>query len=178
MGRGASLRAGARRRRVERRIGGNRPKRTGAGIACAVDQGGDKKSDPGSGGSGQGGSGTGASTGTGGIGTGGLNTGGNSPDGGCQQFDVVFEHATPTVLLFVDRSGSMFDGGYWEPLKTAALQVVQATQGDVRYGLLTFTGIAGQTCPLTTGVSTFALNNYPAIEAAYQAASTKPGGIA
>lgn len=148
------------------------------GVACAVDQGGDKKTEDGTGGSGQGGSGnfSGVGGGSSGGSGGGLNTGGVGNDGGgCQQFEVVFEHAIPTVLLFVDRSGSMFDGGYWEPLKTAALKVVEATQSDVRYGLLTFTGIQGQTCPLTTGVSTFALGNYSAIQTAYEAASVKPG---
>lgn len=96
--------------------------------------------------------------------------------GGCQQLDVKFEPQTPTVLILVDRSGSMFDGGYWDPLKTAVLNVVQNVQDKVRFGLLTFTGITGQQCPLLSGTDAITLSNYAAIKAAYDAASVKPGG--
>ncbi len=95
--------------------------------------------------------------------------------GGCQQLDIKFDPQTPTVMVLVDRSGSMFDSGFWDPLKTAVLKVVEKTQNKVRYGLLTFTGIAGQQCPLTAGTDTFALDSYAAIKSVYDAASIKPG---
>src|SRR5262249_33760763 len=44
----------------------------------------------------------------------------------------------------------------------------------VRYGLMTFTGIAGQECPLITETD-IALQGYADIKAAYDAASMKPG---
>lgn len=106
------------------------------------------------------------------VGSGG---GGGVGGGACQHLDVTFEPETPTVLILVDRSGSMFDGGYWDPLKTAVLSVVQSVQDKVRFGLLTFTGIANQTCPLLSGTDAIALGNYDAISAAYEAASVQPG---
>ncbi len=45
--------------------------------------------------------------------------------GGCQQLTIAFEPQTPTVMVLVDRSGSMFDSGFWDPLKTAVLKVVR-----------------------------------------------------
>lgn len=108
-------------------------------------------------------------TGEGGFSSGGLTS------GGCQQLAINFEAQTPTVMVLVDRSGSMFDSNFWDPLKTAVLKVVEKTQDKVRYGLLTFTGIAGQQCPLVTGTDTFALDSYASIKAAYDAASIKPG---
>ncbi|APR83107.1 putative secreted protein [Minicystis rosea] len=101
----------------------------------------------------------------------GSGTGGAS---GCQHIDITFEPQTPTVLLLVDRSGSMFDSGAWDPLKTAVLNVVEGAQGKVRFGLLTFTGIIGQACPLVTETD-IALQNHAAIKAVYDAASVKPG---
>ncbi len=40
---------------------------------------------------------------------------------------------------------------------------------------MTFTGIAGQQCPLVTGTDTFVLNSYASLKTAYDAASIKPG---
>jgi von Willebrand factor type A domain len=120
-----------------------------------------------------GGGGDGALT-TGSDGPGGFSSGGIT-SGGCQQFAIAFEPQTPTVMVLVDRSGSMFDSGFWDPLKTAVLKVVEKTQDKVRYGLLTFTGIAGQECPLVTGTNSFALNSYASLKTAYDAASIKPG---
>lgn len=97
--------------------------------------------------------------------------------GGCQHFDVTFKQDTPTVLILVDRSGSMFDGNYWTPLKTAALSAVQKLQSSVRFGFTAFTGEAGGVCPDvigTMGSDKIALNNYAAVQAAYELASVKP----
>lgn len=145
-----------------------------AGLAAGCNAGGGGLTGS-SGGSGGGGAGSGASAGNGGAGgLGELTTGTGGTGGGCQQLDIVFEPQTPTVILLVDRSGSMFDNGSWEPLKAAALGVVKNTQDKVRYGLITFTGIAGQECPLTTETG-IALGNHAEIAAAYDAASVKPG---
>ena len=120
------------------------------------------------------GAGGGGTLTTGSDGSGGFVSGGIT-SGGCQQFAIAFEPQTPTVMVLVDRSGSMFDSGFWDPLKTAVLKVVEKTQDKVRYGLLTFTGITGQQCPLVTGTDTFALGSYASLKAAYDAASIKPG---
>ncbi len=145
------------------------------GIAASCSAGGEDTkhtsatSTRGAGGGGGGGSLTTGSDGSGGFISGGLTS------GGCQQFAIAFEPQTPTVMVLVDRSGSMFDSGFWDPLKTAVLKVVEKTQDKVRYGLLTFTGIAGQQCPLVTGTDTFVINSYASLQAAYDAASIKPG---
>lgn len=144
-----------------------------AGIAASCTAGGEDTKHSGATGSQTGSGGSGGegslSTGEGGFSSGGLTS------GGCQQFAINFEAQTPTVMVLVDRSGSMFDSNFWDPLKTAVLKVVEKTQSKVRYGLLTFTGIAGQQCPLVTGTNTFALGSYDAIKTAYDAASIKPG---
>ena len=135
--------------------------------------GGDAPKHPGDSGAGAGSSGT--NTGSGGAD---LTTGVGGGGGACQQLDVVFDPQIPTVLLLVDRSGSMFDinpdgNDFWDALKGAVLEVVKAKQSEVRFGLLTFTGIAGQECPLTTETP-IALDNYDAIKTSYDAASVKP----
>ncbi|WP_437737293.1 vWA domain-containing protein [Sorangium sp. So ce1335] len=162
-----------------------------AGIAVSCGGGGDgnASSSQGSGASGgSGGSGGGAAT----VGSG-DNTGGSEPifvgsggsfvvasgaggdGGGCQQLDIAFEPQTPTVMIVVDRSGSMYDSGYWDPLKTAVLNVVEALQDKVRFGFLTFTGVAPAQCPLLTGADVIALNNHADIVAAYDEATMRPG---
>jgi Mg-chelatase subunit ChlD len=145
----------------------------GAVAGCTAGGGGHLSG--GSGATGGAAAGSGGSAGSAGSDVGGFASGsGGATTGSCQHEDIVFKQQTPTVLLLVDRSGSMFDNGSWEPLKTAALAVVKGTQDKVRYGLLTFTGIAPAQCPLTTETD-IALNNYDVIQAAYEAASMKPG---
>lgn len=153
----------------------------GVASSCTAGGGGgpDNASTSGSGVGASGGVGGGSSSASDGVGgdvtfTVGSGSGNGGVGGGCQHFDVVFEPQTPSVLVVVDRSGSMFDGGYWEPLKTAVLNVIMNVQDKVQFGLLTFTGIAGQQCPLITETD-IALQNYGVIQAAYEAASTKPG---
>ncbi|WP_437878355.1 vWA domain-containing protein [Sorangium sp. So ce513] len=160
------------------------------GIAAACGGGDDDNasSSQGSGASGgAGGSGGGvtvsSSSGTGGsepvfVGSGGgllATSGGGGEGGGCQQLDIAFEPQTPTVMIVVDRSGSMYDSGYWDPLKTAVLSVVEELQDKVRFGFLTFTGVAPAQCPLLTGTDVIALNNHAAIAAAYDEATPRPG---
>ncbi|WP_437593437.1 vWA domain-containing protein [Sorangium sp. So ce1000] len=161
---------------------------TGVAVSCGGkgDGGGSSPGSGGSGGSGGAvGSGAGPSSGSGfGEGGAGLDFAGShsssGTDGGgggaCQQLDITFEPRTPTVMIVVDRSGSMYGSGFWDPLKTAVLSVVDELEDRVRFGFLTFTGIAKQQCPLLAGAEGIALNHHAAIAAAYDAASTMPPG--
>ncbi|XXY48729.1 vWA domain-containing protein [Sorangium sp. So ce269] len=158
---------------------------TGIAVSCGGKGDGDSSSSQGSGASdGGGGGATGSSSAnTGGsepifVGSGGgliSTSGGGGAGGGCQQLDIAFEPQTPTVMIVVDRSGSMYDSGYWDPLRTAVVNVVEALQAKVRFGFLTFTGIAPDQCPLLTGTDVIALNSHADIAAAYEEASMRPG---
>ncbi|WP_437491732.1 vWA domain-containing protein [Sorangium sp. So ce1014] len=158
---------------------------TGIAVSC----GGNNDGDPppqGSGSSSVSGSGSGGAAGgvgsTGGgeepifVGSGGglISTSGSGGAGACQQLDITFEPQTPTVMIVVDRSGSMYDSGYWAPLQTAVLNVVESLQANVRFGFLTFTGVAPAQCPLLTGTDVIALNSHADIAAAYEEASVRP----
>lgn len=93
----------------------------------------------------------------------------------CDSVTVDFVPKTPTVYVLVDRSNSMFgNADYWGKLKTAVLPVLQELQGDVRLGFGTYTG-SGSSCGLTSGAP-LALNNYSAIETAYNALSQMGAG--
>src|SRR5262245_19025137 len=100
---------------------------SGVAIACAIGVG------CGAGGGGNKVNGDGGSSGTA---AGGMNAGGTGNVGGfnltdsgsgdsCNSLTVDFKPVTPTVLLLVDRSSSMFDLGFgpspdrWAPLKEA-----------------------------------------------------------
>jgi hypothetical protein len=101
---------------------------------------------------------------------------------GCINQNVGFEGQTPTVVLLVDQSGSM-DGKYpnasstntrWTLLRDALMSktngVVFQMQSQVRFGLTTYTSHnGGASCPILTRVP-IALDNYDAIDLAYQAA--------
>ncbi|KYG04961.1 hypothetical protein BE21_43665 [Sorangium cellulosum] len=160
----------------------------GIALSCSGTNDGDSSSQGSGASSGISGSGGGATT-SGGVTSGGgeepifvgsggglLATSGNGGAGGsCQQLDIAFEPQTPTVMIVVDRSGSMYDSGFWEPLKTAVLNVVESLQAKVRFGFLTFTGIAPDQCPLLAGTDGIALNSHADIAAAYEVASMRPG---
>jgi hypothetical protein len=98
---------------------------------------------------------------------------------------VEFEKLVPTVLLLVDESGSMYEYQYptggadsrWAVLRNAVLDMggfLKSLEGDVRFGLATFTSDIGTpaTCPVMAK-TTIALGNYAAIAAAYPG-TTKP----
>jgi hypothetical protein len=139
-----------------------------AAAACA----GTRK--PAGGGAGTGGSGSsGSGTGTGGSSTTGSGSGGSSGSGSggssgkaCQMFTINFEPKVPTVFVLVDRSGSMFDSGGWEPLRMGVLDVVKSLQNQIRFAFGSFTGEIGQTCPMFDKVPAD-LNNYEPIAALY-----------
>lgn len=104
-----------------------------------------------------------------------LDFGGSGTTRGCNQLSVAFEARTPTALIIVDRSSSQWDGEpnhTWEPMKQGLLDVVEQVQGDMRIGVVTYTGRNGGTCPdLSPGVDEigFALNNLDAVRTAINA---------
>lgn len=152
----------------------------GSVIACSSDEGGTRSrvnatGATGAGADSNGGSGPlGGQTGNSG---GGLNLGGGEggSSGACQEDKQDFTPKTPSVLLLVDRSGSMFEGNLWDPLKAALIgptgtadkPVVEALQDQVRFGFTSFTG-ANSTCPLELSPEVpFALGNFEAIRTNY-----------
>jgi len=132
------------------------------------------------------GAGTGGAT-DGGM-TGGMIGGGDdggTTDAACQMARYTFQPTIPTVYVMVDRSGSMFDclsttdrvenscmtpaDTSWVKLRDAALSVVGALQGQVRFGFASFTGTDpahGGKCPQIDQVAP-ALNNLMPISDVY-----------
>lgn len=92
----------------------------------------------------------------------------------CNELAITFKPETPTVLFLVDRSSSMFDSKYWEPLKAAVLEVIKGLEHEVRFGFVAYTGVNGGTCPMLNSVASITLGNAAAIEAAYNASSVDP----
>jgi len=98
--------------------------------------------------------GTTASTGGVGGGTGGA--GGAEPLGGAGgalggaggASSCGFEQRPNTVYFALDRSSSMIDDDFWDPVKEGVLDTVAALQGRMRFGFAAFTGQVGLTCPL------------------------------
>ncbi len=132
-------------------------------------------------GNGSGGTGTGGvilGTGSGpaqpGTGGAGLDGTGNSPGAGggtyCQDSELNFEPQTPTVLVLVDRSSSMFQGQtqFWNSLKEAVLPVIENLQSDVRFGFASYTG-SNSSCVGLSTPTPFATDNYEVVKAAYDA---------
>lgn len=88
--------------------------------------------------------------------------------GACQALEVSFTPQDPTVFILVDRSTSMWDNMFWDPLRDGVLEVVSRVHQDVRLGFGTFTGLQGNTCPLDLqDVGVIDKNNLAAIEAFY-----------
>lgn len=122
-----------------------------------------------------------------------IDPGPGDPDAGaCQQAEVKFEPKIPTVYMLVDRSGSMFDclsttdtqeascttpnDTAWVKLKSAALNVIEGLQNDVRFGFAAFTGTneeRGGKCPMIDQVEP-ALNNLGAIKTLYDSLPFQP----
>jgi hypothetical protein len=171
----------------------------GAAPGCSA---GGTEVEGGSGGSAASGSGGLNLSGTGGTGaTSGSGQGGSAAgqpvsypiliDPGCESAMFEFESVTPTVMILVDRSSSMFDVPYyaspnrWQPLKDALVGdgatywgVVGDLQGAVRFGFAAYTAQQvniAQVCPSVLGAEVgIALDNYLPIRAAYDNASHDP----
>lgn len=85
----------------------------------------------------------------------------------CQALEVSFTPQDPTVFILVDRSTSMWDNMFWDPLRDGVLEVVERVHQDVRLGFATFTGYQ-DTCPLDLeDVGIIDKNNLAAIDAFY-----------
>jgi hypothetical protein len=110
-----------------------------------------------------------------------LNTGGTSgvPSAeGCQVGAAEFVPKVPTVVLLVDRSGTMFKdaGNPWGTLRDGVLEVVESMNDDVRFGLVAVTGEqAAGMCPLLDEV-TPADKNYDALAAKYRSLTAPAKG--
>jgi hypothetical protein len=106
-----------------------------------------------------------------------VSLGGDQANGGsggqaCQTGGAVFVPKVPTVMLMVDRSGTMFvqpGENPWTTLRDGVLPVVQSLSADVRFGFLAITGEVGaqQCSPLLIDEIAPAENNYDAIQAKY-----------
>jgi hypothetical protein len=110
--------------------------------------------------------------------------GGGSGQTGCNDLRVSFDPQIPTVLLLVDRSGSMWDFPYgasptrWQAVYDSVMAegtgVVQPLENEVRFGLMTYTGNSDmRVCPVLSSVAP-ALGNYQAMKQIYDEASTRP----
>jgi hypothetical protein len=103
--------------------------------------------------------------------------GGNTTEGGsggmagaCQTGGADFVPKVPTVMLLVDRSGTMFvnQGNPWGTLRDGVLPVVKDLNDQVRFGFMAITGEQGSAamCPLLDQVAP-ADNNYDAVADKY-----------
>lgn len=70
----------------------------------------------------------------------------------CNSKEITFQKLIPTVMILVDRSGSMFDKSYgetdrWEATRQAAL-TLEPFSSDVQFALATYTTLQSElTCP-------------------------------
>jgi hypothetical protein len=142
-----------------------------ASLGCSAGSDGKAKVDnPGAGATGSGGITLGGN-GPGPIGGGNPTLGGSTTGGGngdaCQSGGVDFVPKVPTVLLMVDRSGTMFinQGNPWGTLRDGVLPVVSDLNDKVRFGFMAITGEAGM-CPLVDEVAP-ADANYEAVQQKY-----------
>ncbi len=135
----------------------------------------------------EGGAGGEAST----SGSGGQNAGGSSNptliDPGCNDAFAAFAAETPTVLLLVDRSSSMFDQTFtgsdnrWDATQAALVGptgVITSLEQSIRFGVATFThqqANGDAQCPQLGGLEAgFALGNAAALSAALESAAYNP----
>ncbi len=89
--------------------------------------------------------------------------------GGCQAGGVEFVPKIPTVIMMVDRSGTMFaeqGDNPWTTLRDGVLPVVQELDAQVRFGFIAITGEMGGMCPMIDEVAP-ADNGYAAVAAKY-----------
>lgn len=103
---------------------------------------------------------------------------GAGPGDGCQTGGAEFIPKVPSVLLLVDRSGTMFKdagGNPWATLRDGVLEVVESMSRDVRFGLVAVTGEQGGMCPLLDEVAP-ADDNYAALAAKYMSLTAPAKG--
>jgi hypothetical protein len=68
----------------------------------------------------------------------------------------------------------MSELGFWEPMRTGVLDVVQQLTADVRFGFGSYTGTQTTCTGLNNATPTLAANNYDAIATAYNAIPAPP----
>lgn len=107
----------------------------------------------------------------------------------CADLDVDFERVTPTVVLLIDRSGSMaepFDRGRnrWQTLVRTLTDpessLIEELEGSVRFGMALYTSNGGfgggaRQCPILTRVDV-ALRNFSSIAQVLTRVSNGPSG--
>jgi hypothetical protein len=111
-------------------------------------------------------------------------TTGTSKGTSCASADVIFQPETPTVILLIDRSGSMddaFDNGLdrWNSVRNALIDdqtgIVKLLETTVRFGLTMYTSFNGfqdgGACPDLLEIDP-ALNNYGPIRDLYSMTET------
>ncbi len=105
---------------------------------------------------------------------------GGLPPGTCADVSVNTRRVIPTVMIIVDRSGSMTDdfgaASRWDTMRNALLDpdgLIREFEGNVRFGLATYTGIdegpGPHECPSIQQIDP-AMMNYETIRAMYAAA--------
>jgi hypothetical protein len=108
----------------------------------------------------------------------------------CADLEVDFDRVTPTVVLLIDRSGSMtepFDDGRnrWQTLVQTLTDeqssLIKKLEGSVRFGMALYTSNGGfgrngnSTCPILTNVD-ISLGNFSNISRALSRTSNGPSG--
>ena len=91
--------------------------------------------------------------------------------GACTQprtkLELSLETPASTVLILLDRSSSMFEFGYWEPVKSSVLEAVSRFEREVRFGLATYTGERDHQCPALELSAELGRNNAEDLRRAY-----------
>jgi hypothetical protein len=109
----------------------------------------------------------------------------------CVDLDVDFERVTPTVVLLIDRSGSMdqsFENGVdrWDTLVNTLTDpqnsLIKKLEGSVRFGMALYTSNGGfgsgptpLQCPVLTQVG-IALDNFSAMSSVLSVTANGPAG--
>lgn len=101
----------------------------------------------------------------------------------CGDLTLVLGKSVPTVVVLVDRSGSMSDSNFgdsgvsrWTMLKTVLLErnVIESLQSEVRFGLSMYSNPRPNgPCPNIQGVP-YAIDNFSAIQSVLASAGTQP----
>lgn len=103
-------------------------------------------------------------------------TGATGAGGGCNDLSIVTKEVTPTVLLLVDNSSSMFEPRteLWDPLYNVLMKpetgIVASLQEKVRFGFTSYRGsktINDPACPNLFEVD-YKLNNFSDIDTVYK----------
>lgn len=105
------------------------------------------------------------------VGSGSFVDGGGSGDSTCVEVNLKLEKQIPTVVVLVDRSGSMTQSfgakSRWDTLKDTLVgsgSILQTLQAEVNFGLTTYSYTSGDpTCPSLASIAP-TLNNYTAIK--------------